>query len=139
MFFALCRCELFIPEARSLKAKRAVLNRLKQRVRGRFHAAVAEVATQDLWQRGTLGMALVGLHPGHLEDGLAAMRRLIEQEERCQIAAWETRVEAFGDPACGEREDAAAREDRPWDEPEEDDELYGPLWGGQGPGPDRGR
>jgi uncharacterized protein YlxP (DUF503 family) len=123
MFFALCRFEIFIPEGRSLKAKRSVLKRVKERLRARFPAAVSEIDTQDLWQRGTLGVALVGTHPGGLEAGLAAMRRLVEEEPRCQIVAWDARVEPFDRDAPG----AGPLDARPaWDEVEEDDEFFGP-------------
>jgi uncharacterized protein YlxP (DUF503 family) len=123
MFFALCRCELFLPEGRSLKAKRSVIHGLRERLRARFHASVAEVDGQDLHQRGALGIAFVGLSPSALEEGLAAMRRLIELETRCQILAWETRVERFepGPPATA----AAAA----WDEAEDGDEFFGPFRG----------
>jgi len=124
MFFALCRCELFLPEGRSLKAKRSVVHGLKERLRARFHASVAEVGAQDLHQRAVLGIALIGQHPSGLSDGLAAMRRLVELEPRCQILAWETRVEPF----TGETAEAAEQRAAGWDEPEEGDELYGPLW-----------
>lgn len=95
MFFALCRFELFIPHGRSLKGKRSVLATIKERLRVRFHAAVAEVGNHDLHQRASLAVALVGNSPAALEAGLAAMRRLVEQEERCTITSWETRVEPF--------------------------------------------
>jgi uncharacterized protein len=117
MFFALCRCELFISEARSLKAKRSVMHGLRERLRARFHASVAEVDGQELHQRGTLGIGLIGLSPSALAEGLAAMRRMVELETRCQIVGWETRVERF-EPA----EPAAA-----WDDAEEGDEFFGPL------------
>jgi uncharacterized protein YlxP (DUF503 family) len=122
MFFALCRCELFIPEGRSLKARRSVIGGLKERLRARFHASVAEVDGQDLHQRGTLGIALVGLRPSALEAGLAAMRRLVEQEPRCQITAWEARVEPFGPGAAGGADPAES-----WDVEEADDEFFGPF------------
>lgn len=127
MYFALCRCEIFIPDAGSLKAKRAVLNRVKERLRTRFHASVSEVDTQDLWQRGTLGIALVGLHPSGLEEGLAAMRRLIEDDPRCRVTIWETRVEPW-DSAAGLRPPSGDDDEPAWDKPAADDELYGPMW-----------
>ncbi len=130
MFFALCRFEIHIPQGRSLKGKRSVVNRIRERLRVRFHASVAEVAHQDLHQRATLAVALVGTSPGALESGLGAMRRLVEQEDRCYVTIWETRVEPFeGAPGAprdhslavpGDREPASA-----WDEIEEDDELFG--------------
>jgi uncharacterized protein len=142
MFFALCRFELFIPHGRSLKGKRSVLVGVKERLRVRFHASVAEVGGQDLHQRGILAVALVGNSPVALEAGLAAMRRMVEQEERCSITSWETRVEPFDGAPRAPRdqilggpersEDAPAEGQIPddfgehWDEHVEGDEYFGP-------------
>lgn len=147
MFFALCRFELFIPQGRSLKGKRSVLVGVKERLRSRFHASVIEVGGQDLHQRGTLGVALVGASPVSLEAALAAMRRLVEQEDRCSIMTWETRVEPFegapreprdallhgaGGGTAGDR--AAGDRAQHWDEHEEGDEYFGPTWDHKGEG-----
>ncbi len=48
-----CKIELFLPQSRSLKAKRQVLKSLKDRIRNRFNVSIAEVDHQDLGQRGT--------------------------------------------------------------------------------------
>jgi uncharacterized protein YlxP (DUF503 family) len=130
MFFALARFEIFIPEGRSLKAKRSVVNRIKERVRGRFRAAVAEVATQDLRQRGTLGVALIGTRPGALAEGLAAIRRLVEEDGRCQIVSWEPCIQAFSDVA-GEAWDVAIAggEAEDWEAENDGDRFYGPRAG----------
>lgn len=49
-----------MPKAQSLKDKRSVLKSLKDRLRGQFNVAVAEVDSNDLWQRASLGVAAVG-------------------------------------------------------------------------------
>jgi len=51
--------EIQIPYAHSLKEKRAVLRKMKDRIRARFNVAVAELDHQDVWQRATLGVASV--------------------------------------------------------------------------------
>ena len=58
MTIALLSIELFLPMSQSLKDKRMVLRRLKDRV-GALNVAVAEVAHQDLWQRAGLGVVTV--------------------------------------------------------------------------------
>jgi uncharacterized protein YlxP (DUF503 family) len=77
--------ELFLPGASSLKEKRAVLNRAKDRVRARFNAAVAEVGHQELWQRARLGVAVVSHEGSGCRDLLSAIRRSIEQDDRLVI------------------------------------------------------
>ena len=83
--------ELHFPAADSLKAKRCVLNRVKERVRS-FHAAVAEVDHQDLWQRATLGIAVVGSAPGVLDQVLRDILRAVEREDRLQILDAQIRI-----------------------------------------------
>jgi len=51
--------EIQIPYAHSLKEKRAVLRKMKDRIRARFNVAIAELNHQDVWQRATLGVASV--------------------------------------------------------------------------------
>jgi uncharacterized protein YlxP (DUF503 family) len=58
MTVGLLTLELYLPLSQSLKDKRMVLRRLKDRV-GAMNVSVAEVAHQDLWQRAGLGVAVV--------------------------------------------------------------------------------
>lgn len=52
--------ELHLPVSRSLKDKRQVLRRLKDRLRSRYNVAVGETADHaDLWQRGSLTVVSV--------------------------------------------------------------------------------
>jgi uncharacterized protein len=51
--------EIHLPYAHSLKEKRAVIRKIRDRLRARFNVAVAEIDQQDVWQRATLGVASV--------------------------------------------------------------------------------
>jgi len=51
--------EIQIPYAQSLKEKRAVLRKIKDRLRARFNVAVAELDHQDVWQRATVGVVSI--------------------------------------------------------------------------------
>jgi len=77
-FVCLLRVHLHFPDAGSLKAKRAELNRVKALLRGRVGAAVAEVAHQDTWQRSTLAVALTAGSLGRAEEAADAVRRLLD-------------------------------------------------------------
>ena len=77
--------ELLLRGATSLKEKRAVLNRVKDRVRARFNASVAETDHQDLWQRARIGVAVVSHEDTGVRDLLAAIRRQIEQDDRLVV------------------------------------------------------
>ena len=60
--------ELQIPYAHSLKEKRAVLRKVRDRLRARFNVAVAELDHQDLWQRATLGVVSISSSRQMLES-----------------------------------------------------------------------
>ncbi|HVA01122.1 MAG TPA: DUF503 domain-containing protein [Terriglobia bacterium] len=51
--------EIHLPYAHSLKEKRAVLRKIRDRLRARFNVAVAELDHQDLWQLATLGVVSI--------------------------------------------------------------------------------
>ncbi len=74
-----------IPGSRSLKEKRKVVSSLKDRIRGRFPVAIAEVGSQDLHARGLLGVAAVAETGGPLHQALDAIVRLIESDPRLLI------------------------------------------------------
>jgi uncharacterized protein len=56
-FVAILTVELHFPEAGSLKNKRRYVRSVKDNLRNRFAASVAEVDHHDLWQRATLTVA----------------------------------------------------------------------------------
>jgi len=80
MVVALLSVELFLPGSRSLKDKRMVLRRLKDRL-AKFNVAVAEVEHQDLWQRAGLGIVTVSTSDDHAGRELAAVASEIERLE----------------------------------------------------------
>ena len=59
MYVGVAKISLVIGEAHSLKEKRMILRRIKDRVRERLHVAVNEVGELDTWQRAELGCAVV--------------------------------------------------------------------------------
>ncbi|HUF46253.1 MAG TPA: DUF503 domain-containing protein [Vicinamibacterales bacterium] len=80
MIVALLSVELFLPTAGSLKDKRVVLRRLKDRL-GALNVAVAEVEHQDLWQRAGLGIVTVASSDQVAEQTLATALETIERLE----------------------------------------------------------
>ena len=64
MVIALLHVELHIPHAQSLKEKRMVLRRIKDRLQ-KFNVAVAEVEHHDLWQRAGLGIVAISTTSSH--------------------------------------------------------------------------
>lgn len=79
------RLELHIPASDSLKAKRSVVNRVKERIRSRFNASVAEVDHQELWQRAAIGVAIVGEERGVVDRVLHDILACVESEDRLSV------------------------------------------------------
>ena len=86
VYISLLTMELVIPWARSLKDKRGVVRALKERLRSRFNASVAEVAYQDKWQRATLVVCAVDNDRRQLEATMARIRRLSDNARDLEIA-----------------------------------------------------
>ncbi len=78
MVVGILKVDLHIPGNNSLKGKRQVLRSLKDRMKGRFNVSVAEVGGEDLWQRATLGIAVVSNDRSHANRVLSKVVDLIE-------------------------------------------------------------
>lgn len=86
-FISLLTIELMIPWARSLKDKRSAVRGLKDRLRSRFNASVAEVACQEKWQRAVIAVCILDSDRRHLESDMSKVRQLCEEARDLQIAA----------------------------------------------------
>ncbi len=86
LFISLLTIELLIPWARSLKDKRSAVRGLKDRLRSRFNASVAEVAYQDKWQRAVIAVCILGSDRRQLESDMARVRQLCEEAQNVQVA-----------------------------------------------------
>jgi hypothetical protein len=80
MVVALLTVELHVAGARSLKDKRMVVRRIKDRLK-KFNVAVSEVDHQDLWQRAALAVVTVSASQEHADHELAAVAQEIERIE----------------------------------------------------------
>jgi uncharacterized protein YlxP (DUF503 family) len=92
LFVGIVRIELHIPAASSLKAKRSVVRSLKERIRSRVHAAVAEVDHQDLWQRAALGVAVVSGEQSQVTEQLQSVRALVDAAYEAQLLDWQEQL-----------------------------------------------
>jgi len=82
---AVCRVELAIPGANSLKAKRMVLRSVLDRIRARYHVSIAEVGEQDTWQRASIGFAVVSNDRAYVNSVADQITRTIGGARDCRI------------------------------------------------------
>jgi uncharacterized protein YlxP (DUF503 family) len=84
-FVELIEIRLHFGEVQDLKGKRKHVKSLKDSVRKRFGASVAEIDGHDKWQRSTLLCALVG--DGGVSDRADGLVRFVESRcpEGCSV------------------------------------------------------
>ena len=81
--------DLFIGAAQSLKEKRMVLKRIKDRVRNQFNVSVAELDNHDKWQMSTLGFVMIGTDNRYINGALDSILSFIGRFHDVEICEHE--------------------------------------------------
>ncbi len=89
MIIGVLTFEIFIPASQSLKEKRFVLKSLKDRLKNKFNASVAEIEFQDKWQRAAIGVAVIGNAQAHVEQSLQQIFKFIDNSEYYEITSYQ--------------------------------------------------
>jgi uncharacterized protein YlxP (DUF503 family) len=95
MVVGVCHIGLFIHDNHSLKGKRQVLKKVVEKVKNRFNVSVAEVGSQDLWQRAEIGLAAVGNDRAFINSFLDRVVDFIENLHIVEIIDHEIEVINF--------------------------------------------
>lgn len=77
-FVGILRVRLALPAA-TLKEKRSIVKSVVERLRGRFNAAVAEVADLDTPGRTTIAAAVLSTDGAHADSQLQTIARAIAE------------------------------------------------------------
>jgi uncharacterized protein YlxP (DUF503 family) len=101
MFVGVLRLTFHVPNARSLKDKRRIVLKFRDRVRARFDVSIAEVAEQDRLQRAVFGVTLVSSDAAVCDSVLEQVARAAETQEDAVLTDRETEVVSFGDELYG--------------------------------------
>jgi len=64
------RMEFRLTDNRSLKGKRKVVRSMVDKVKSRFNVSIAEVGSNDKWQKIELGISAVGNDRRHVDSSL---------------------------------------------------------------------
>lgn len=97
MHVGVLKLTFHIPHARSLKDKRAVVRRFRDRVRARFDVSIAEVAAQDLHQRAVFGVAVVSSDAAVCDSLLEQVAHEAETQPNAVLTDRATEMIAVGD------------------------------------------
>jgi uncharacterized protein len=87
-----CSVQLYLGQSQSLKDKRQVIKSLKDRIGNAFNVSVAEVADQDLWQKATLGFAVVSNQTRHANEVLSKVVNFIERDYSIELIDYQIEV-----------------------------------------------
>lgn len=93
MTIGLLQVELLLPEPRSLKDKRSLLRRLKNRIRKNFNISLAELKYGDQWGRSLIGIITINGDRKVVHRILEDVERFVEHQNGIQII--ERRIEMF--------------------------------------------
>jgi uncharacterized protein len=102
MYVGVLRLAFHVPHARSLKEKRSVVRRFRDRVRSRFDVSIAEVGAQDLLQRAVFGVSVVSGDAKVCDSVLAQVANAAEVQEDAVLTDRATEVIPIGDDLFGE-------------------------------------
>jgi uncharacterized protein YlxP (DUF503 family) len=97
MVVGVCRVTLMVPDSHSLKDKRMVLRRIKDRVANKFNCAIAEVGDQDDWQSAAVGFAVVSNEIGFTQSMVQKILQFIEELAVAKITDDEQDYVHYGD------------------------------------------
>ena len=102
MYVGIAKISLVIGESHSLKEKRMVLRRIKDRVRERVGVTINEVGEQDTWQRAELGCAVASGESqvaGELLDDVVRVIVAAAIDGGAEVAAIARDVSQFAKPS----------------------------------------
>ena len=102
MVVGICRLTLMVPESHSLKEKRMVVRRIKDRVHQKFNAAIAEVGGEDAWQNAVLGFAVVANEKAFVESMVDKIVEFIDSLAVAKLIDDEKEVLVYGDEGLGD-------------------------------------
>jgi uncharacterized protein YlxP (DUF503 family) len=101
MFVGVLRLTFHVPHARSLKDKRRIVLRFRDRIRSRFDVSIAEVEAQDKLQRAIFGVSVVSSEAAVCDSVLEQVARAAETQEDAVLTDRQTEIVSFGDELYG--------------------------------------
>jgi uncharacterized protein YlxP (DUF503 family) len=78
MVVGVLRIELHLHDNRSLKGKRKIVRSMVDKVKHKFNVAIAEVGSNDMWQKIELGISTVGNDRRHIDASLITILAFVE-------------------------------------------------------------
>ncbi len=93
MVVGILRIELHLYGNRSLKGKRKIVKSMVEKTKHKFNTAIAEVGSNDKWQKIELGVVTVGNDKRHVDASLTAILGFLESLGLAEIV--DSQMEIF--------------------------------------------
>ena len=85
MTIGLCRLVLHFPDSGSLKNKRNLLKSIVTRIRSKFNVSISELDDNELWQKATLGVAIVSNESRYANRVLSKVVDMVNADIRVEL------------------------------------------------------
>ena len=85
--------ELHLHDNRSLKGKRKIVRSMVDKVKHKFNVAIAEIGSNDKWQKIELGISAVGNNRRHIDSSLTNVLAFLDSLYLAEIV--DSRMEIF--------------------------------------------
>ena len=95
MVVGILRIELHLHDNRSLKGKRKIVRSMVDKVKNKFNASVAEIGSNDKWQKIELGVSTIGNDRRHIDASLNNILAYIESLYLAEIVDSEIEILNF--------------------------------------------
>jgi uncharacterized protein len=86
------KIEFRLTDNRSLKGKRKVVRSMVDKVKSRFNVSIAEVGSNDKWQKIELGISAVGNDRRHIDSSLNHILSFLESLYLAQVVHTEMEI-----------------------------------------------
>ncbi len=86
------KIEFHLTDNRSLKGKRKVVRSMVDKVKSRFNVSIAEVGSNDKWQKIELGVSAIGNDRAHIDSSLNHVLDFVESLYLAEIVNAEIEI-----------------------------------------------
>lgn len=95
MVVGILRVELRVHDNRSLKGKRKIVRSMVDKVKNKFNASIAEIGSNDKWQKIELGVSTIGNDRRHIDASLNNILAYMESLYLAEIVDAEIEILNF--------------------------------------------
>lgn len=85
MHAAAIRVEARVPDTHSLKEKRHKVKSVLRSVTSKFPVSASEVGHQDLWQRTSIGVAVIAPQAGQVDRILHSVEKVLREHDHLEV------------------------------------------------------